>query len=585
MADLKLTDLTTITQANVDNNVLLYVVDVTGGTVDRKVTRQNLYLAVANTWTKGQSFTPDTATALAVTPPTGPTGSGSPFFAGLSILTATVAFATTAQTGDYDTAFIGQATLTNPSSGTITNAASLKIVGAPIASTNVTITNNYSLWVAGGVSRFDEQVKHTSTLNTALYTTAASAPVGSSSEFVGGMHTISSTVAFATTNQTGDYLHNKIGQATITNPTSATITNAATLKILGSPIAGSNVTITNAYSLWVAAGTTLLQTTTMAGTLTMSSADIALGINRIKTGNFDIYEAAAAGQDGVNVIPYNAIGGVFSIGTGVGGVTGLQIISTTDITTNYKLLRIDQGLTSGDWTISSVKAGSATLSPINILMGATKLLSFDTALSVTNYVYTNITFASGGFSMFDIISTSGNALMSVTSPSGASNAEIRIVTSGQATWSLLANRASSNFQIGNLGTYALSLDTSGNTTFGGKIIPQTMTGTISSTSVDASSGTTFNITTGATATPSGNANNFSGLMVIKNTSSGHMALVLTAGSTMVIVSQDATEFTTSSTPGASNTGIFLSSQVITMKNGFATTQTYIVWGLRSWTAQ
>lgn len=338
MADLKLTDLTTITQANVDNNVLLYVVDVTGGTVDRKVTRQNLYLAVANTWTKGQSFTPDTATALAVTPPTGPTGSGSPFFAGLSILTATVAFATTAQTGDYDTAFIGQATLTNPSSGTITNAASLKIVGAPIASTNVTITNNYALWVAGGISRFDEQVKHTSTLNTALYTTAASAPVGSASEFVGGMHTISSTVAFATTNQTGDYIHNKIGQATLTNPTSSTVPNAASLKILGAPIASTNVTITNAYALWVAAGTTLLQATTMAGTLTMSSANISLGSNSILTTGHTISQINGPFNSGIQFTPSsgNNITSFFLTPSGTSTSAGIQVNANNDPTTNVQ---------------------------------------------------------------------------------------------------------------------------------------------------------------------------------------------------------------------------------------------------------
>src|SRR5581483_9498 len=37
----------------------------------------------------------------------------------------------------------------------ITNAATVAITGAPIAGTNCTITNDYSLWVQSGAARFD----------------------------------------------------------------------------------------------------------------------------------------------------------------------------------------------------------------------------------------------------------------------------------------------------------------------------------------------------------------------------------------------------------------------------------------------
>jgi hypothetical protein len=49
---------------------------------------------------------------------------------------------------------------------------------------------------------------------------------------------------------------------TYTAGSARTITNAATLAITGAPVAGANVTITNAYALWVEAGTTKLAAVT-----------------------------------------------------------------------------------------------------------------------------------------------------------------------------------------------------------------------------------------------------------------------------------------------------------------------------------
>lgn len=107
-------------------------------------------LAVAQTFTAGQTISPTTTVALILTPTSGPTGGASEMIGSLSIPAATVAFATNPQTGDYVTSKINQATLTNPSAGTVPNASSVKIIGAPIAGTNVTITNAYALWVAAG---------------------------------------------------------------------------------------------------------------------------------------------------------------------------------------------------------------------------------------------------------------------------------------------------------------------------------------------------------------------------------------------------------------------------------------------------
>lgn len=49
----------------------------------------------------------------------------------------------------------GTVTITAATAQTITNAANVYIAGAIVAGTNLTITNNYALWSAGGALRFD----------------------------------------------------------------------------------------------------------------------------------------------------------------------------------------------------------------------------------------------------------------------------------------------------------------------------------------------------------------------------------------------------------------------------------------------
>lgn len=82
---------------------------------------------------------------------------------------------------------IGQATYTSTTNTrTLTNAASLYIAGAPVASTNVTVTNGpYALWVDAGVTRLDgavmmpiTTVTTTTTLDTTHYTVLADATSG-----------------------------------------------------------------------------------------------------------------------------------------------------------------------------------------------------------------------------------------------------------------------------------------------------------------------------------------------------------------------------------------------------------------------
>ena len=60
---------------------------------------------------------------------------------------------------------------------TITTAATFAITGAPVAGTNATLTNTYSLWVQAGRAQFDGIVVYDSTVRLKAYT-VATLPVG-----------------------------------------------------------------------------------------------------------------------------------------------------------------------------------------------------------------------------------------------------------------------------------------------------------------------------------------------------------------------------------------------------------------------
>jgi len=68
-------------------------------------------------------------------------------------------------------AVIGTPTYTFASASTITTAATFAITGAPIAGTNATITNTYSLWIQGGISRFDGSISHNDAVDLIFGTT------------------------------------------------------------------------------------------------------------------------------------------------------------------------------------------------------------------------------------------------------------------------------------------------------------------------------------------------------------------------------------------------------------------------------
>jgi hypothetical protein len=237
-------------------------------------------LGSANTWTATQAFrsitvTPTTITGIRVNAPSAPTGGASAFVSRIDAPSGTIAFATSPQTGDFAGVSLGQSTLTNPSAGTVPSAATLKIDGAPIASTNVTITNRYALWLSGtGAVTAGIRIDAGSSTAISIAGAASGIAIGTgvisrferirlagnySTDGSASVHTIgikqdAATVTYTAVAQTNNVHGHLFDQITFTSAVAGTIPVAATLKIVGAPISAGSVTITTAYALWVPAG-------------------------------------------------------------------------------------------------------------------------------------------------------------------------------------------------------------------------------------------------------------------------------------------------------------------------------------------
>ena len=250
--------------------------------------------------------------------------------------------------------FITAPTFSFVGASTITSAATLAIEAAPIAGTNATITNPYSIWSQSGAVRvndgtgslifrqavataadpaiylFNDQTTAPTATNYILKVSSASG----GSTFLNGnalvlqtggverINMFSGTTRFSNsgvgsgnatsilfspssnTNQTlsTEQKSFEIATATCQHATGAlttqrfavinaptysfvgasTITNAATLAVTAAPIAGTNATITNSYSIWAQAGDVRFDGTNtrikhLAGTTTAPTGAVGTG--------------------------------------------------------------------------------------------------------------------------------------------------------------------------------------------------------------------------------------------------------------------------------------------------------------------
>lgn len=334
---------------------------------------------------------------------------------------------------------------------TITTAATLAIVAAPVAGTNATITNAYSLWVQAGDSRFDGRVgvNQATTLGQFQVTSSADAtnaavisgtataassilvmrrggaavaqfnerghlniqPAAQSSgtptpavNYDGPAHTSLANVEWLMTsfnfnNSSTQFAGGGAAIGTqraffIANPiytaaAAQTITTAATLAIGAAPSASTNITITNAYSLWVQAGTTLLGTPSTstgalrfavsgsANTSTLQAADTPASTLTFKWPSADPTAnqvlTAAAPSGGVVVLSWAAGGG----GGGNCTVAGVQ--------GDYQINNGASGCAAG--VITQGTNGRLIASPTAVSSGATNYFRIvtpaDTSLTLS----------------------------------------------------------------------------------------------------------------------------------------------------------------------------------------------------------
>ena len=175
---------------------------------------------------------------------------------GLLVGAGTIANSFTAASGTNAvfTAYnsFGQPTLSATSTNvTTTNSATLYIAGAPIAGTNMILTNSYSLYIAAGNSYFGGSL---SAVNGLLIGGVAFSKA--SWLTTGPLLNVPSTTI--TNNSAGataaSAVFSSFAQPTLAASSTKTTDFASTVYIAGQPIAGTNQTITNSYSLYINSG-------------------------------------------------------------------------------------------------------------------------------------------------------------------------------------------------------------------------------------------------------------------------------------------------------------------------------------------
>lgn len=152
----------------------------------------------------------------------------------------------------------GRPTIAASSATTYTHCATVYITNAPIAGSNVTITNPYALLIDDGDVRMDAKlIVHSGgsapsaalgTGNLAL-SAAAWGVNGVGLRMTGNISTDTSS-----SGTVSNAVWSSFGTPTFAASNTTTYTNAASVYIQGPPTAGSNVTITSGYALFVDSG-------------------------------------------------------------------------------------------------------------------------------------------------------------------------------------------------------------------------------------------------------------------------------------------------------------------------------------------
>ena len=294
----------------------------------------------------------------------------------------------------------------------------------------------------------------------------------------------SGNVRFATGNMAADSVNvDNIGtndlkldhlvRATATASTAKTITNAATLKIDGAPIAGTNVTITNAYALWVDNDLTRLDGgIDIGGTTVIDSSRNLMNVNEIVQDVMDWKASTAdygpslrlrpnspsttsimsnielhAKDDLVNYrkLSIRATDTDFRIITGVGGAesTSFDIVFYHQ---GAEYFRMD--VTNQEVSFSKpIQAKSTTISPVFQILSLDSLEASAGTPSLSNYGGSDDGITTWTLGQGDRIRTKSGQI----TPRGLSKARIRLIVRG------FNASATINFYYENADTTAITL--------------------------------------------------------------------------------------------------------------------------------
>ena len=247
------------------------------------------------------------------------------------------------------------------------------------------INKSAASWLTTGIQFNTIPTTYTIT-DAPAYTTVASAVIRS----FGGSSTISSTNA------------------------NVIITNVASLYIGGTPLAGTNVTITNNYSLWIASGRILFgsniaSTSTTTGTLVITGGLGVSGSLYATSLSGTLLIAAQPNITSVGTLTGLTMGGVLAMGTnnitGTGNIGGtLSTVAQPNITSVGTLtsLAITGSLTVGGNVVtgsqlsylSGITAGTVTASKVLVVDASSNIATINT-LTVNN-ININTGFNFGG---------------------------------------------------------------------------------------------------------------------------------------------------------------------------------------------
>ena len=223
---------------------------------------------------------------------------------GFQTVSATRTWATTGTVADqYEYHLVAPTYASASASQTFTNASTLDISGPPIQGTNASITAPWSLYLETGSALLSN--------NAYSFPTTPASKTGLELQI--GTNSAGQTITMPASDGTGCAV-SLFAPTLATTSATQTFGTAATLYVSGAPAAGTNVTITNAYSLDVAAGTSIFNgLATFAAGVTASGA----------TAN------DFSGSSGA----FKTSTGAVTIGTGTTTFTGPAILDGTNATT------------------------------------------------------------------------------------------------------------------------------------------------------------------------------------------------------------------------------------------------------------